>query len=59
MMVIGYVILGSLTLAVWAEGKEEEANEEKVTMEQLPPKVKEAVQKLVGSNPIKEIEREL
>ncbi len=58
LIVVGCGILGSLTLAVWANGREQEADEEKVTMEQLPPKVKEAVQKVVGSNPIKEIERE-
>ena len=58
LIVGGCGILGSLTLAAWANGKEHEQDEEKLTMEQLPPRVKEAVQKLVGTDPIEEIEKE-
>lgn len=58
LMAIGCCVLGSLTLAGWAMDREHEEEEGKVTMEQLPPKVKEAVQRLVGTNTIKELEKE-
>ena len=58
LMAIGCGVLGSLTLAGWAMDTEEKEDEGKVTMEQLPPKVKDAAQRLVGTNTIKEIEKE-
>ncbi|UCG15191.1 MAG: hypothetical protein JSV19_07820 [Phycisphaerales bacterium] len=55
---IGCCVLGSLTLVGWAMDTEEKEDAGKVTIEQLPAKAKDAVQRLVGTNTIKELEKE-
>jgi len=54
---IGLGVLGGLTF-VWAEEKKGEEKEQKVTIEQVPAKVKAAIHKYAGSNAIKEISKE-
>ena len=54
---LGLGLLGVRTLVVWAAEKEEK--EQKVTMEQVPAKAREALLKLAGGAQITEVEKEI